>query len=183
MGIKEHTESKMNSAIEHLKNQLHSLRTGRANPAMVQGVKIYIYGSEMRLLDLASITAPEARQLLITPYDSGSTQTIGKAIQDANLGFMPQIEGHIIRIKIPPMDEALRKKMIKHCYEYGEETKVVIRKERQEGNKTVRKQKADGEITEDLVNKLEKEIQALTDKFCKTVDEICSTKEKEISTV
>jgi ribosome recycling factor len=183
MGIKEQTEAKMTSAIEHLKNELHSLRTGRANPAMVQGVKVNVYGSEMRLQDLASITAPEARQLLITPYDGSSTQSIAKAIQDANLGFMPNTEGHQIRIKIPPMDDALRKKMIKLCHDYGEQTKIVIRGERQNGNKTVRKQKADGEISEDLVNKMEKEIQTLTDKYCKLVDELCSAKEKEISVI
>lgn len=183
MSIKEQTEARMNAALEHLKTELQSLRTGRANPAMVQGVRVNIYGSEMRLQDIASVTTPEARMLLITPYDGSSTNSIGKAIQDANLGFMPQIEGHLIRIKIPAMDDTLRKKMIKLCHEYGEQTKVVIRGERQSGNKAVRKQKADGEIAEDVVNKVEKDIQNLTDKFCKSVDDLCATKEKEISTV
>lgn len=183
MGFKEQTEAKMNLAIEHLKNELHSLRTGRANPAMVQGVKVNVYGSEMRLQDLASITAPEPRMLLITPYDSGTTQAIGKALQDANLGFMPQIEGHIIRIKIPQMDDAQRKKMIKLCHDYGEQTKIVIRNERRKSNEDARQQKADGKIPEDLLNKMEKDIQTLTDKFCKLVDELCATKEKEISVI
>lgn len=183
MGIKEQTESKMNGAIEHLKKELHSIRTGRANPAMVSHVKVNIYGSEMRLQDIASITAPESRQLLITPYDTSSTQSIAKGIQDANIGLMPNIDGHIIRIKIPPMDEALRKKMIKLCHDYGEQTKIVIRGERQTGNKAARKQKADGEIAEDIMNKIEKEIQTLTDKYCKMVDDLCHTKEKEVSTI
>ncbi len=183
MGIKEQTESKMQGAIEHLKNELHSIRTGRANPAMVAGVKINIYGSEMRLQDVASITAPESRQLLISPYDNSTTQSIAKGIEDANLGFMPQTDGHIIRIKIPTMDEAQRKKMIKLCHDYSEQTKIVIRGERQNGNKAVRKQKADGEIGEDIMNKLEKEIQLLTDKYCKIADDLSATKEKEVSTI
>lgn len=183
MGIKEQTETRMIAAIEHLKTELQSIRTGRANPLMVSNVKVNIYGTEMRLHDVAGITAPEARQLLITPYDHSSTQPIAKALQEGNLGFMPQIDGHLIRINIPPMDDSLRKKMIKTCHEYAEQTLVVIRGERQTANKTIRKEKDDKKIPEDTANKLEKEVQTLTDKYCKQAKELAEAKEHEVSKI
>lgn len=183
MGIKEQTEARMLAAIEHLKNELHSIRTGRANPVMVSNVKVNIYGTEMRLHDVAGITAPEARQLLISPYDQSSLNSIAKALQESNLGFMPNIDGHVIRINIPPMDDNLRKKMIKTCHEYTEQTLVVIRGERQTANKTIRKEKDDKKLPEDSANKLEKEVQTLTDKYCKVAKELCETKEQEVSKI
>lgn len=183
MGIKEETESKMATAIEHLKADLQGIRTGRANPAMVTGLKVMVYGSEMRLQDIASVTAPEARQLLITPYDNKNVTPIEKALKEANLGFSPTVDGHVIRLKIPTMDDNLRKEMIKLTHQQREKSKVVLRNERQNGNKVIRKQKADGDIGEDLMNKLEKEIQNLTDKYCKIADDLATAKEKEISTV
>lgn len=173
----------MLAAIEHLRNELHSIRTGRANPVMVSNVKVNIYGAEMRLHDIAGITAPEARQLLISPYDQTSTQPIAKAIQESNLGYMPHIDGHIIRINIPPMDDNLRKKMIKTCHEYTEQTLVVIRGERQAANKAIRKDKDDKKLPEDSANKLEKEVQILTDKYSKVAKELCDSKEQEVSKI
>lgn len=183
MKLKEETEAKMVAAIEHLKADLHGIRTGRANPAMVTGIKIVLYGSEMRLQDVASVTAPESRQLLITPYDRNTTSAIEKGLREANLGFLPQVDGHLIRIKIPVMDDAMRKEMVKLCHQYREKAKVVIRNERQNSNKLARKQKNDGDIGEDVMNSLEKAVQTLTDKYCKVVDELCATKEKEVSTL
>jgi len=183
MKTKQEVEHKMVQAIEHLHGELHALRTGRANPAMVSGVKVMVYGTEVRLQDLASIAAAETRQLLVTPYDRGNVSAIDKAIKDANLGFNPIVEGGVLRINIPAMDDAMRKKMIKLAQESREKCKVVIRNERQNGNKIVRKQKADGEIPEDQMKRLEKEIQEITDKYCKQADELCAVKEKEISTL
>lgn len=183
MGIKEQTEDKMRSAIEHLKTELQGIRTGRANPAMVANVRVNIYGSEMRLQDIANITASESRKLHIMPYDHNTTQAIAKGIQESNIGFMPNVDGNNIWLNIPAMDDNLRKKMIKMISEFCEKTKIVIRNERQNGNKLVRKQKADGDIGEDVVNKTEKDIQTLTDKYCKMADELCGVKEKEVSSV
>ena len=183
MSILDQTKAKMTAAIEHLKNDLKNIRTGRANPGMVEHVTVEVYGSLMRLKDLASITVPESRQLLITPFDPQNTSLIGKGIEKSNIGFMPIVDANVIRIKIPPMTEELRKKMAKICQEEREKTKVSIRNIRREANEAVRKQKADGEIAEDLMKKLEKSIQELTYKFCKEADDLAEKKEKEISTI
>jgi ribosome recycling factor len=183
MSILDQTKAKMIAAIEHFKNDLKNIRTGRANPGMVEHVMVEVYGSLMRLKDIASITLPEPRQLLITPFDPQNTSVVGKAIEKANIGFMPIVDSNAVRIKIPPMTEELRKKMAKICHEEREKTKVSIRNIRRDSNEFVRKQKADGEIAEDIMKKLEKNIQELTDKFCKEVDDLSEKKEKEISTI
>ena len=183
MSILEQTKAKMTAAIEHLKNDLKNIRTGRANPGMVEHVMVEVYGSMMRLKDIASISVPEARQLLITPFDPQNASVVGKSIEKANIGFMPIVDGHAVRIKIPPMTEELRKKMAKICHDEREKTKVSIRNIRRDANELVRKQKADGEIAEDIMKKLEKGIQELTDKFCKEADDLSEKKEKEISTI
>lgn len=183
MSILDQTKAKMLAAIEHFKSDLKNIRTGRANPGMVEHVMVEVYGSPMRLKDIASISAPESRQLLITPFDPQNANTIGKAIEKANLGLMPIVDGHSIRIKIPPMTEEIRKKMAKICHEEKEKTKVSIRNIRRDSNELARKQKADGNIAEDAMKKIEKNIQELTDKFCKEADELAEKKEKEISTI
>ena len=106
MGIEDQTKAKMTAAIEHLKNELKGIRTGRANPGMLDNVTVEVYGSQMRIKDIASVNAPEPRQLLITPFDTQNTAAIGKAIERANLGFMPIVDGNVVRIKIPQMDES-----------------------------------------------------------------------------
>jgi ribosome recycling factor len=183
MSIVEQAKSKMAAALEHLKNDLKNIRTGRANPGMVENVMVEVYGSGMRLKDIASISTPEPRQLMITPFDPQILNAVSKSIERANLGFMPRVDGHVIRINIPPMTEEIRLKMAKLCHEEREKTKISIRNIRREANETARKQKTDGEIAEDLMKKLEKNIQELTDKSCSEADELCEKKEKEISTI
>jgi ribosome recycling factor len=183
MSILDQTKAKMTAAIEHFKNDLKNIRTGRANPGMVEHVMVEVYGSMMRLKDIASITVPESRQLLITPFDPKNASVIGKSIEKANIGFIPIVDGHAVRIKIPPMTEELRQKMAKICHEELEKAKISIRNIRREANELVRKQKTDGEIAEDIMKKLEKNIQELTDKFCKEADDLSQKKEKEISTI
>lgn len=183
MGILDDTKAKMAAVIEHLKNDLKNIRTGRANPGMVDHVTVEIYGSQMRIKDVATVSVPEPRQLLITPFDPQTTGAIGKAIEKANLGVMPIVDANVIRIKIPPMTEEIRKKMAKICGEEKEKTKVSIRNIRRDANEIVRKQKADGILAEDMMKKWEKSIQEFTDKYCKEADEIAEKKEKEISTI
>lgn len=183
MSILDQTKVKMTGALDHFKNELKNIRTGRANPGMVESVTVEVYGSPMRLKDIASISVPESRMLLITPFDPQNTNTIGKAIEKANLGFMPIVDANSIRIKIPAMTEEIRKKMAKMCHEEREKAKVSIRSIRREYNELVRKQKTDGDIAEDMMKKIEKGIQELTDKFCKEADELSEKKEKEISTI
>lgn len=183
MNIIDETKKRMAAAIEHLKNDLKNIRTGRANPGMVEHIMVEVYGSSMRLKDVASISVPEPRLLLITPFDPQTTSLIGKSIEKANIGFMPIVDANVVRLKIPPMTEELRQKMAKICNEEKEKTKISIRNIRRESNELARKQKADGTIAEDMMKKLEKGIQELTDKFCKEADDLSEKKEKEISTI
>lgn len=183
MDVIDQTKSKMHAAIEHLKEELKGIRTGRANTAMLDNVMVEVYGSQMRIKDVASITAPEARQLLITPFDPQTKGPIGKAIEKANLGFMPIVDGNVVRIRIPPMDDSVRKEMVKVCHRKREEAKVGIRNIRRDANDLVRRQKSEGTMAEDLMKKLEKNIQDLTDKYCKEADDLADKKEKEISVI
>lgn len=183
MNLKEQTRSKMALAIEHLNNKLKGIRTGRANTAMLDNIFVEIYGSRVKIKDVSSITTPEARQILINPFDKQNNSAIGKAIEKANLGFMPIVDGNCIRIKIPPMDDSQRKEMVKRCKQEGEEAKVSIRNIRREGNEAAKKQKVSGDIQEDVFKKLEKEIQEMTDKFCKDIDDLTSKKEKEVTVI
>lgn len=183
MSLPNEVKQKMTSAVEHLKQELHGIRTGRANPSMVEGVNVEVYGTQMRLRDLASITAPEPRQLVIQPFDTQNTPIIGKAIEKANLGLNPIVDANLVRINIPAMDSALREKMVKLVREIREKEKVVIRNIRRDANEAVREQKKNNEITEDELKRHEKEIQDLTDRFCKEMDEIAATKETEVTTI
>lgn len=177
------TKTKMQAAIEHLKSELKSIRTGRANPGMLDNVMVEVYGTPMRIRDIASVTAPEPRLLLITPFDGKNASAIGKAIEKANLNVTPIVDGNAVRIKIAQMDESMRKNMIKQCYKLLEEAKIAIRNIRRDSNEIVRKQKNEGIIAEDVMKKTEKTIQELTDKACKDADDICALKEKEVATI
>lgn len=183
MSIVDETKSKMNEALEHLKKELSQLRTGRANPSMLDSVSVEVYGSQMRLKELATVSTPEARQLLITPFDPQTAGPISKSIEKANLNLQPMLEGNIIRINVPPMDESMRKEIVKQGKKKAEDAKVAVREVRRKSNDTLKKQKSASEITEDEVKKGEKRVQELTDEFCKQVDELFAAKEKEIMTV
>lgn len=183
MDIIKETEKKMKGALEHLQHELKGLRTGRANPAIVEGVAVEVYGTQMRLQDLASISAPEPRQLLISPFDGKNTHAIAKGIEAANLNLQPIVDGNVVRLKIPEMDQSVRQEMVKQARKKCEDAKVGIRNARRDGNDTARKQKANGDIPEDLMKKIEKQIQDLTDKCCKQADELAAAKEKEILTI
>jgi len=183
MGILDHAKAKMTAAIDHFKEELKSIRTNRANTGMVDGVVVEAYGSQMRIKELASITSPEARQLMITPFDINLKGPIAKAIEKANLGFMPIVDGNVIRIKIPPMDEKQRKEMAKLCQKRREDAKVSIRNVRRDANEDARAQKGKSVITEDEMKHIEKQVQDLTDKFCKEADDLCEKKEREVTAI
>lgn len=183
MDLLAQTKTKMTAAIEHLKEVLKGIRTGRANPSMLDNVSVEVYGTFMRIKDMATVNAPEPRQLVITPFDPQNKGYISKAIEKANLGYMPTIDGNVVRIKIPPMDESIRKEMIKVCHIRREEAKVSIRNIRRDSNELARKQKADGIIAEDMMKRFEKQIQEATDKYCKEADDLCEKKEKEVSVI
>lgn len=181
--ITEQTKVKMQAALEHFKTELKSLRTNRANPAMLDGVMVEAYGAQMRIKELANVTTPEPRQILVTPFDPQTSGAIAKGIEKANLNVRPIVEGQVIRINVPPMDESMRKQIVKQGKQKAEDSKITLRDIRRKNNELARKHKADGLITEDIMKKEEKGIQELTDKFCKEVDDLFMTKEKEIMTV
>ena len=181
--VPDQTKAKMQAALDHYKGELKTLRTGRANPGVLDNVSVEVYGSQMRLRELANVTAPEARQLVVSPFDPQTTFAIAKGIEKANLNLQPIVDGHLVRINIPPMDENSRKEICKQAKKKAEDSKVVIRELRRKGNEQVRKQKADSEITEDMMKKAEKTIQEHTDHFCKQIDDLCAAKEKEVMTV
>lgn len=183
MSITDQAKTKMQATIDHFKQELKNLRTGRANPSILDNVFVEVYGTQVRLKELAAVSAPEARQLLINPFDRSTAGAISKGIEKANLNLQPMLDGNVIRINIPPMDESTRKDMVKIGKRKAEESKVTIREIRRKHNEMIRKQKADAEITEDVMKKQEKMIQDFTDQFCKETDDLMNTKEKEIMTV
>jgi ribosome recycling factor len=182
MNILDETQTKMKAALEHLKDEMRNIRTGRATPGMIENLMVEVYGSEVPLKSISSIAVQEGRQLIITPFDSQHVNSIKKWIEKANLGFTPIAEAKFVRVPVPPMTQELREKMGKLCHKASEEAKISIRNIRREANEIVRKQKAEG-LAEDLVKKTEKNIQEFTDKFCKEAEEIAAKKEKEISTI
>ncbi len=183
MSVLDQVKKEMQSAVEHLETELKTLRTGRANPGILDHVRVDVYGSLMPLKQLATVSVQEARQLVVTPFDIKNLHAIAKGIELAKLNLTAIVDGKVIRIKFPEMDASVRQEMVKSAKEKNEKAKVRIREARRKGNETVKKQKADGDIAEDVVKKTEKSIQELTDKFCKNVDEITEKKEKEILTL
>jgi ribosome recycling factor len=183
MSVTDDAKNKMLAVIDHLKEELKQIRSGKANPGMLDGVVVEVYGAPARLKEIASVTSPESRQILITPFDRNNASAISKAIEKANLGLQPMVDGNAVRIKIPPMDESMRKKMVTVCRDKCEKAKIGIRNTRRDCNNDLKKQKSDGEIAEDVVKKKEKEIQDLTDKYCKEADDMTRKKEEEVLTI
>lgn len=175
-------EEKMIKSEEVVKHEFTGLRTGKASPALVENLQAEVYGSMMRLRELASITAPEPRMLLITPWDAGSVHPIEKAIQKSNLGLNPAVQGKVIRIVLPELSTERRQEMVKFARKMAEDGRVAVRHVRREAMEHLKKAKADGEA-EDQIEVAEKEIQKLTDQYVGKIDAHVTAKEKEILTV
>ena len=170
---------KMSKTINSFKKDMSTLRTGRANSAMLDMIKVDVYGQLMPINQLATITVPEARLITIQVWDKSNTSLIDSAIQKSDLGINPQIDGQLIRIRIPDLTEERRKELIKILKNMAEKSKVSIRNIRREGNEELKKLK-DKSITEDENKNFEKKIQKITDNNILTIDNITSDKEKEI---
>jgi ribosome recycling factor len=177
--IKE-SDVKMKKAVEVLKHNFAAVRTGRANPALLDHVKVSYYGTDVPLKQLAQIAVPEPRQLLITPYDKNSAKDIEKAILTSDLGINPKQEAGAIRLMLPEPSEERRKEMVKLIKKETEDAKIAIRNIRREANTTLKKQKNEKKITEDDEKDQDKKVQDLTDKFCKEADALFHAKEKEV---
>ena len=177
---KEQYEEKMAKTLSVLKEDLNTVRAGRANPALLDQVSVEYYGTPTPLKALSNIQVPDPRTLLVIPFDPKSVGLIEKAIQAANIGINPSNDGKNIRLVIPPLTEERRKELTKQIKKMGEESKVAVRNLRRDVNETIKKEEKAGEMTEDdMKNELE-EIQKLTDNCIKEIDDIIANKGKEL---
>jgi ribosome recycling factor len=176
-------QEKMHKAVEAVDHEFSSLRTGRASIALVDGVHVDAYGSSMPLKQIAQIATPDARSIIITPYDKGQMHAIEKAILAANIGLTPNNDGKVIRLTIPPLTEERRKDLVKVAKKMAEEGRVAVRNIRRHANEDIKKTEKNHEITEDDRERATHKVQELTDKFVKEVDELLARKEKEIMEV
>ncbi|HET6871999.1 MAG TPA: ribosome recycling factor [Sporolactobacillaceae bacterium] len=176
-------KQRMEKTVDALRNDLVSIRAGRANPALFNRVQVEYYGALTPLNQLAGITTPEARLLIIQPYDKSIMGEIERAILKADLGLTPSNDGQVIRIAIPPLTEERRKELVKQVKKAAEEAKVAVRNIRRDANDSLKKVEKDGEITEDELKRLMDDVQKLTDQTVTKVDEVASNKEKEIMEV
>ena len=170
----------MDKSIQSLKKDLSTLRTGRANASMLDTIKVDVYGQQMPIEQLATVSVPEARLISIQVWDKANIALIDSSIQKSELGINPQIDGQIIRLRIPNLTEERRKDLIKILKNMGEKGKVAIRNIRREANEELKKKLKDKIISEDLSNNFEKNIQKLTDTSIENIEKILAAKEKEI---
>ncbi|MEE8638600.1 MAG: ribosome recycling factor [Candidatus Margulisiibacteriota bacterium] len=177
------SDVKMQKAVGVLKKNFAGVRTGRASPALLDHVNVNYYGTAVPLKQLASISVPESRQLLITPYDKNAAQEIEKAILTSDLGINPKREAGVIRLILPDPSQERRKELVKLIKKETEEAKVAIRNVRREAIESLKKQKSGKAITEDDEKVLDKKVQDLTNKYCAEVDKLLAAKEKEIMEV
>ncbi len=177
------SEKNMNKTIESLKGDLASIRAGRANPAMLDRISADYYGTSTPINQIASITAPEPRTILIQPYDQSAIDDIERAILKSDLGVNPSNDGKVIRIAIPQLTEERRKELTRVVRKTAEESKVVIRNERRSANTELKEMEKNSELTEDELRVALEEVQKITDKFVDTIDKMVEKKEEEIMEV
>ena len=183
MAGKKSLEERIESTKSHLKENLNTVRAGRANPAVLDKVKVDYYGSPTPVNQMAAISVAEARILVITPWDKSTLKSIEKAIQASDIGINPQNDGQTIRLIFPQLTEDRRKEIVKDVKKGGEDTKVAVRSIRRDAIEKIKAKKKNNEITEDEQKDGEEAIQKMTDKFCKEVDEHVAEKEKEILSI
>lgn len=176
-------KDKMTKAIEATRHKFTSIRAGRASVAMLDGIKVEQYGSQMPLNQVGTVSAPEPRLLVIDPWDKSIIPAIEKAIMASNVGLTPNNDGRVIRLMVPELTADRRKEYVKLAKKEAEEGKVAVRNIRKDVNNALRRLQKDEEITEDELKKLEDEVQKLTDKTIKDIDALLVIKEKEITTV
>jgi len=182
MSLNVHKElnEKMEKTLSVLKEELAVIRAGRANPKMLDKVVVDYYGTPTPLKQMAGVSSPEPRVILVQPWDMSALKDIEKAIMSSDLGFNPTNDGKVIRISIPQLTEERRKELVKLVGKTGENAKVALRNERRNANEAIKKLEKNGEITEDEAKKGQDEVQKITDSHVKTIDEMVSKKEKEI---
>ena len=176
-------ERRMQKAVEMAQHDYSTIRTGRANPLILENIKVDYYGTATPLNQLAGISVPEPRQLLVTPWDKTIINTILKAIQASDIGLTPMSDGNVIRLNVPPLTEERRRDLIKQLHKKAEDHKVAVRNVRRDANEHVKDQQKNSEITEDDSKREQDEVQKLTDKYIAEIDKITQAKEAELKEV
>jgi ribosome recycling factor len=176
-------QARMKKAVEHTLHEFSTIHTGKASPAMVESVQVEAYGSMMPLKGCAAITTPDPRMIQVQPWDKGLSRAIEKALQMANIGVNPVVDGNLIRLPFPDLSKERRQEFVKTAHRLAEEGRVSIRHIRRDAMEAAKKLKKDGKISEDDEKRLEKDVQAATDKAIKDVDTAVAHKEKELLTV
>jgi ribosome recycling factor len=173
----------MDRSIEALRREFSSVRTGKASPALLDTVRVDAYGSKMVLNQVASVSSPEPRMLVVQPWDKGLMQEIEKAIRNSELGLNPANDGNIIRVPVPALNEERRRDMVKLLHKIAEEGRVAIRHARQEANKDIRRRQSASELSEDEARRETDRIQKLTDEYIARIDDLLKGKEEEVMEV
>lgn len=171
---------KMHKAVAHLQDEFSAIRTGRATPALVEKIKVDYYGSEVLLQTLAGFSVPEPRVLVVSPYDKGAIKAIEKAIQSSDLGVTPSNDGTIIRLTFPELTTERRKDLVKVVKKQAEDARVAVRNVRRHIRQELEHQKKDGEISDDDLNRIEKDLEKLTHDVVAEIDVVLGHKEKEL---
>ena len=178
-----HLSEKMDKSIQALRNEFTSIRTGQANPSLLDRVFVDYYGSKTPVTQVASVTVPEARMLVVQPWDKGILKDIEKAINMSDLGLVPMNDGNLIRMAIPQLTEQRRKDLVKVVNKKAEEAKVAIRNIRRDGNVFLKKEEKNSDISKDVIKDMEDKIQKLTDQKIKDLEAVTDKKVKEILSV
>lgn len=176
-------DDKMGKAVEYLQNEFSGLRTGKASPSLVENITVEFYGTTNRLRDLSNISTPEPRLIVINPFDPSSLDAISKGIQAANLGITPMNDGRVVRIPIPELSEERRKELLKVAKRMSEDQRVAVRNIRREANDQIKAMQKSNKITEDDRDRALADIQETTDGYIKTIDDMVSSKEKDVMEV
>jgi ribosome recycling factor len=174
------TEERMEKALAKLKGDLAGIRTGRANPGLVDSLRVEVYGSPTPIKAIASVSAPEPTQIVIRPFDPGTLKDIEKAVQASDLGLNPQNDGRLIRISVPALSTEVRRKLVGRIKELTEEAKISVRNVRRDGNKTAEQAQKDKAMTEDDRDRVKQEIQDLTKKYESQATDLAAAKETEV---
>ncbi|NLM40802.1 MAG: ribosome recycling factor [Firmicutes bacterium] len=182
-GILDDGKARMEEVIARTKKAFASVRTGRANPALLDRIVVSYYGTPTPLPQMASVSVPEPRLLVITPWDKNSIKDIEKAILTSDLGLVPSNDGSVIRLAIPPLTEERRKELVRLVRKDAEDFRVAVRNIRRDLNEAAKKKEKDGDISEDDLRRAQDEIQKLTDRYIEQIDELLKAKEKEIMEV
>src|SRR3954467_15411213 len=177
------TEMAMEKSVDYLIHEFASVRTGKASPALVEHIDVQAYGSAMKLKQLALITTPEPRLLVVQPFDAGTVRDIEKALNESRIGITPSVDGKIIRLPIPELSEERRKELVRALGKMAEEARVRVRSNRRTALDEAKKLKGSGALTEDQLRDVEGEVQKLTDRFVKSIDDHLKHKEAEVMKV